>query len=99
MMRDLAPLDGRRTNLNRTNPPSFGEARRHHGLVPGILGHCALRIGRRFDDQIRWATENRGEVPDTVVCPLDWWRHVLRVALRRASVDPANDSVDLFVAQ
>ena len=100
VMRDLAALQRLGPDLDRAHPARLGDARRRDALVPDVLRHRRHGEVVRLDDQVRlFLAERRREVPALIVGPLLWRRHVLRVALRRAGVDPADDRVDLIVGE
>ncbi len=75
--------------------PGRGDA-----LVPHVL--CERRHGEvvRLDDQVWLFLSERGrEVPTLAIRPLLRRRHVFRIALWSAGVDPTNDGLDLIVAE
>ena len=83
------------------HPAILGQSGLDDRPVPLILPLGILRPGGGADHEVRLA-ELRvfvRQTPDVVLRPLDRRRHVIRVAQRRPRVDPADDRVDLGVAQ
>src|SRR5262249_39102438 len=100
VMRDLASLDRRRTDLDGADPARLRDAGRRHTLVPRVLGDGGHRERARLDDHARlFLAELLRGVPALILGPGARGGHVLRIALRRAGIDPFEDGVDLRVAQ
>ncbi len=84
----------------RAHPARFGQSGFDDGLPPRVVRAGLLRPRQRLDDQVGFLLpELLGEVPALLGRPFLRGRHVLRIALRRAGVDPADHRVDLFVAE
>ena len=100
VMRDLAALDRGGADLNGAHPARLGDARSRVALVPRVLRHGRHGELFRLDDQVGFLlAEHRGEVPALSIRPHFRRGHVLRVALRRAGVDPLHDRLDLLVVE
>ena len=99
VMNDPAALESRWTNLHHARPARLGERDVRHRPIPDVLMARRHRVFRRSDDEIRRTVSVSDTLPLVVGHERPGRRHVLRIALRRAGVHPADDRVDLLVGE
>ena len=93
VMRDLLVADAR-LGFDRAQPAVFGESGLDDVVAPPVGALRRDLVLPRGDHQI-----GRAEAPRVVVLELHGRRHVGRVALRCAGIDPFHDRCDLFVGE
>src|SRR2546426_506144 len=86
-------------NFNSAHPARFGQARRHHRLIPDIKPHSRHCPVGGFKDQVRRTAKQVCKIPLRFVRPLLRRRYVFRITLRDPGIDPFYDRVDLRIRQ
>ena len=99
MMNDLPAFQVCRTNLHHFCPAWLSERDVRHGPVPHVLVLRRHRVLRGPDDEVGRPVAVPHAFP--LVIGNQWLgcRHILRIALHRAAVNPADYGVHLFVGQ
>src|SRR5439155_27219506 len=89
------PETFRRLNLDGLDVPILGKAGIHDYVLPGIGGLCRNReVLWHLHDKVR-----RADAPFVVVIEFTTPRHVGRIALRSARIDPLPDRCDLLICE
>ncbi len=99
VMNDLARLETRRTNLDEPDPARLVEGQCGGRPVPDVLVLGGHRVLGRLDDEVRRTEAVAHRFPFVVGDERLGRREIFRIALHGAAVDPADDRVQLIVAQ